>query len=62
MLAIPDEHNRNKDAEMDTRKTGTYHIRNVIIREETHIKPIHTFLTKKIFHSSGMYSGEMMTT
>ena len=47
MWAKPDEHNRNEDAEMDTRKTRTYHIRYVDIREKAHTKPIHTFPMKK---------------
>ena len=47
MCAKPDEHNRNEDAEMDTRKTRTYHIRYVDIREKAHTKPIHTFPMKK---------------
>ena len=43
----PDEHNRNEDAEMDTRQTRKDHNRNVIIREKVHIKPINIFLKKK---------------
>ena len=47
MRAKPDEHIINVDAEMDTRKTRKYHIRNVTIREKAHRKPINTFLMKK---------------
>ena len=48
-LAKPVEHNRNKDPEMYTvqGKTRKDHIRNVIIQEKAHIKPINTFLAKE---------------
>ena len=48
MWAKSDEHNRNEDAEMDTRKNKRkYHVRNVNIREKAHTEPINAFLMKK---------------
>ena len=36
MRAKPDDHNRNEDADIDTRTTRKYHIRYVNIREKAH--------------------------